>query len=160
MTHKMKNEYMNLFQLNILLADDDTDDCIFFKEALEDMKKSIQLTTVHDGEQLMHLLINNENELPHVLFLDLNMPRKNGFECLLEIKLNEKLKQLPVIIFSTSFEQDVVNQLYLNDALYFIRKPSEFTQFKKIIQQTIELISRENIIHPTRENFVITMQTI
>jgi len=160
MTHKMKNEYMNLFQLNILLADDDTDDCIFFKEALEDMKKSIQLTTVHDGEQLMHLLINNENELPHVLFLDLNMPRKNGFECLLEIKLNEKLKQLPVIIFSTSFEQDVVNQLYLNDALYFIRKPSEFTQFKKIIQQTIELISRENIIHPTRENFVITLQTI
>ena len=160
MTHKMKNEYMNLFQLNILLADDDTDDCIFFKEALEDMKKSIQLTTVHDGEQLMHLLINNENELPHVLFLDLNMPRKNGFECLLEIKLNEKLKQLPVIIFSTSFEQDVVNQLYLNGALYFIRKPSEFTQFKKIIQQTIELISRENIIHPTRENFVITLQTI
>lgn len=126
--------------LNILLADDDTDDCIFFKEALEDLPLSTNLTAVHDGEQLMQLLTKETNELPHVLFLDLNMPRKNGFECLSEIKLNKKLKQLPVIIFSTSFDQDVVNLLYKNGAQYFIRKPSEFSQLKKVIQQTLTLI--------------------
>ncbi len=149
---------MNLKQLNILLADDDTDDCIFFKEALEELPLSTHLTTVHDGEQLMQLLTNETNELPHVLFLDLNMPRKNGFECLSEIKLNKKLKQLPVIIFSTSFEQEVVNLLYKNGAQYFIRKPSEFSQFKKIIQQTLTLIAQGNISQPTRENFVLTVQ--
>jgi len=149
---------MNLKQLNILLADDDTDDCIFFKEALDESVLSMHLTTVHDGEQLMQLLINETNELPHVLFLDLNMPRKNGFECLSEIKLSKKLNKLPVIIFSTSFEQEVVNQLFINGAQYFIRKPSDFSQFKKIIQQSLVLIWQENISQPTRENFVINVQ--
>ena len=149
---------MNIKQLNILLADDDIDDCIFFKEALDELPLSTHLTVVHDGEQLMQLLINETNEFPDVLFLDLNMPRKNGFECLSEIKLSKKLNQLPVIIFSTSFEQEVVNQLCQNWAQYFIRKPSEFSQFKKIIQQSLALIAQENIAQPTRENFVITVQ--
>ena len=148
---------MNLKHLNILLADDDTDDCIFFKEALGELMLSTNLTTVNNGEQLMQLLTNETNELPHILFLDLNMPRKNGFECLSEIKQNKKLKELPVIIFSTSFEKEVVNLLYKNGAQYFIRKPSEFSQFKKIIQQSLIAISQETISQPSRENFVITV---
>src|ERR1700675_4386029 len=107
---------MKLKQLNILLADDDGDDCYFFKEALKECPVSTHLTTVPDGEHLMHLLTNGTRELPDVLFLDLNMPRKNGFECLSEIRENKKLKDLPVIIFSTSFEQEVVNLLYQNGA--------------------------------------------
>jgi len=149
---------MILKHLNILLADDDTDDCIFFKEALGELLISTDLTAVHDGEQLMQLVKNGIGELPHVLFLDLNMPRKNGFECLSEIKLSEKLNKLPVIIFSTSFEQDVVNKLYKSGAQYFIRKPSEFTEFKKIIQKSLILIAQGNISQPTREDFVLTEQ--
>ena len=149
---------MNVKHLNILLADDDTDNCIFFKEALEEFILPTRLTAVHNGEQLMKVLTNETNELPHVLFLDLNMPRKNGFECLSEIKDNKKLKQLPVVIFSTSFEQAMVNLLFKNGAQYFIRKPSEFSQFKKIIQHTIVLIAQGNISQPTRENFVLTVQ--
>jgi CheY-like chemotaxis protein len=150
---------MNLNQLKILLADDDTDDCLFFKEALGELLLSTHLTTVNDGEQLMQLLTDETNVLPHVLFLDLNMPRKNGFECLTEIKFSKRLKQLPVIVFSTSFEQEVVNQLYKNGAQYFIRKPSEFSQFKKIIQLSLALITTESISQPIRENFVITVET-
>jgi FixJ family two-component response regulator len=86
------------------------------------------------------------------------MPRKNGFECLSEIKLSPKLNRLPVIIFSTSFELEVVNRLYKNGALFFIRKPSEFSQFKKIIQQSLTLITEENISQPIRENFVLTVK--
>ena len=150
---------MNSTPLSILLADDDMDDCIFFKEAVEELFLSTQLSILHDGEQLMQHLNNETNKLPDVLFLDLNMPRKNGFECLSEIKSNQKLKQLPVIIFSTSFEQEVVNLLYKNGAQYFIRKPSEFLQFKKIIHQTFDtLIIPQNISQPTRENFVLTVQ--
>lgn len=145
-------------RLTILLADDDIDDCLFFKEALEELIVPTQLTSVHNGEQLMQVLTNETNELPQVLFLDLNMPRKNGFECLSEIKGNKKLQQLPVVIFSTSYEQEVVNQLYKSGAQYFIRKPSEFSQFKKIIQHTIALIAQENISQPSREDFVLTVQ--
>jgi CheY-like chemotaxis protein len=152
---------VNSDPLSILLADDDADDCIFFKEAVEELFVSIQLLTMPDGEQLMRYLNYETNKLPDILFLDLNMPRKNGFECLSEIKLNPKLKQLPVIVFSTSFEQEVVNLLYKNGAQYFIRKPSEFSQFKKIIHQAITtLITPQNIPLQTRENFVLTVQTV
>jgi CheY-like chemotaxis protein len=151
---------MNIKQLNILLADDDPDDCLFFKEALRELLLTTNLTIVNDGEQLMKFLTKETNKLPDVLFLDLNMPRKNGFECLSEIKQNNKLQHLPVVIFSTSFEQEVVTRLYKNGAQYFIRKPSEFSQFKQIIHQSLTVIMQENISQPTMENFVITIQDI
>ncbi len=149
---------MSVGNLNILLANDDSDDCFFFKEALAGSRVSTHLTTVPDGEHLMHLLLHKTYQLPDVLFLDLNMPRKNGFECLSEIKLSSKLKLLPVVVFSTSFEKEVVNRLYQNGAQYFMRKPSEFSQFKKIILQTLTIIAQKNTAQPSRENFVITLQ--
>jgi len=145
--------------MNILLADDDTDDCLFFKRALTASSISNNLTTVSEGEHLMRLLENESQELPDVLFLDLNMPRKNGFECLAEIKLSSRLKLLPVIVFSTSFELEVVNQLYHSGAQYFIRKPSDYSHFKKIILQTLTTIKHANTAQPARENFVITLQS-
>ena len=152
-----KTANIDVKQMKILLADDDADDRLFFKEALSGSPLSTNLTIVTDGEQLMHLLKNEKYELPDVLFLDLNMPRKNGFECLSEIKQNSKLNMLSVVILSTSFEQEVVNQLYQNGAQYFIRKPSEFSQFKKIIPQTLALILQGNNSQPAKENFVITL---
>jgi len=151
---------MKLKQLNIVLADDDMDDCIFFKEALETIKILTNLTTVQDGEQLMQLLTSENYKLPQVLFLDINMPRKNGFECLAEIKQNEKLKDIPIVIFSTSLDVVVVDFLYNAGARYFIRKPAEFSQFKKIIQQTLTLIMEQNKILPTRDNFVLSVPSL
>ncbi len=144
--------------VNILLADDDEDDCIFFKSALAKLPLSTQLTAVHDGEELMNLLILETTELPDVLFLDLNMPRKNGFECLAEIKLNDKLKDLPVVIISTSFEQDRINMLYQSGARYYMRKPGDFAQLKQVIHKALIHITQECFLPSTRENFVLTMQ--
>ncbi len=149
----MKNTH-----LNILLADDDTDDRFFFKLALDALAIPTELMTVVDGEKLMEYLAENVRQLPDVLFLDLNMPRKNGFECLSEIKLNNDLKMLPIVIFSTSFEHEVVDRLYLNGAKYFMRKPAEFSQLKAIIQHTVQLIMQENIPPPTKEDFVLAVQ--
>jgi CheY-like chemotaxis protein len=149
---------MSLRTLNILLADDDLDDCLFFEQALEAMPVFTKLTSVHDGEQLMQLLNSEVKKLPDILFLDLNMPRKNGFECLTEIKQNKKLKDFPVVIFSTSIEKEVVNLLYNNGAHFFIRKPAEFASFKKIILYTLTLIMLENVSRPGKENFVLTYE--
>jgi len=141
----------------LILADDDEDDCLFFKDALEELPITASLTTVHNGEQLMQLLSEEKVKPPppHVLFLDLNMPRKNGFEVLSELKLDEKLKRLPVIIFSTSFEQDVVNLLHKKGAHYYIRKPAEFSQLKKVIYQALVLATEDSTMQPARENFVL-----
>jgi len=150
---------MSLKPLNLLLADDDFDDRYFFREALETLPLSTSLIAVQDGEQLIHLLSKGTSELPDAVFLDLNMPRKNGFECLSEIKLNEKLNQIPVIIFSTSFDHNVVNLLYKNGAKYFIHKPADFSQLIRAIQEALTLITNETFSQPSRENFVLTGQT-
>jgi CheY-like chemotaxis protein len=143
-------------ELRVLLADDDIDDCLFFKEALEELPLATRLTIVHDGDQLMKLLLKNKSQLPHVLFLDLNMPRKNGFECLTEIKLNDKLKALPAIMYSTSSEQDIIDRLYQNGAQHFIRKPFDFLQFKRVIHYSLTLIMQETSLQRTKNNFILT----
>ncbi len=140
---------------NILLADDDPDDCIFFKEALEELSIRSSLETVSDGEQLMNLLSANSTELPDILFLDLNMPRKTGLECLTEIKVDDKLKKLPVVIYSTSLNHEVVNLLYENGANRYIRKPGSFTQLKKLILEALNIIRENNLLIPSKENFII-----
>jgi CheY-like chemotaxis protein len=153
----MHSDRMNLEKLEILLADDDLDDCLFFREAVAELEILVRLTATHDGEQLMEFLNNTKLALPHVLFLDLNMPRKNGFECLAEIKNNLNLIHLPVIVFSTSFEQDVVNQLYLGGAQFFIRKPANFSQFKKIIKLALSIIATGKWTKPNKDFFVLTV---
>jgi len=140
----------------ILLADDDNDDSLFFKEALDELQLDARLTTVHDGEQLMLLLVETAENLPDVLFLDLNMPRRNGFECLREIKQDPLLKALPVIIFSTSFEQDIVDRLYALGARHYIQKPSRYSEIRKVIYQSLILLSQEMIPGSAKDNFVLT----
>ena len=134
---------MNLKQLNILYADDDTDDCIFFKKALGELLLSTNLTTVNDGEQLMQLLTNETNELPDVLFLDLNMPRKNGFECLSEIKQNKKLKDLPLVMLSTSNSKDTISMVFKIGAHVYIHKPGDFAQLKQVIHHALPIATEK-----------------
>jgi CheY-like chemotaxis protein len=141
----MKQEQQNK-PLNILLADDDTDDCLFFEKALKEINIESHITMVHDGEELMDYLSKNSDQLPDMLFLDLSMPRKTGFECLSEIKENEKLNNLPVIVFTTSFargidfEQSLINTLSKIGAQEYIRKPNDFEQLKQIIHKALSLL--------------------
>jgi CheY-like chemotaxis protein len=125
--------------LQLLLADDDLDDCLFFREALDELPVAIQLVTVHNGVELMQYL-TTVKQLPDALFLDLNMPRKNGFECLAEIKHHDDLKALPVIIYSTSFDPSKVQILINNGALQYVRKPGEFSVLKETIARTLTLL--------------------
>lgn len=135
---------MNIKQLNILLADDDADDRNFFKDALEALPLYTNLKTVNGGEQLMNYLSENSENLPDVLFLDINMPRKNGIECLSEIKKNQKLKDLPVVMFSTSNSRDTIGMVFKSGADIYIHKPGDFSQLKQVILHALP-IAVENI---------------
>jgi len=138
----------------ILLADDDEDDCFLFQEALQEITLPTRLTTVRDGEQLMHAL--SKSETPDVLFLDLNMPRKDGLQCLIEIRQQEKYKKLPVIIFSTSNQPDAVDKLHQAGAQYYIRKPSNFEHYRKVISQAMVRIAEHVTTNPSsRDYFVV-----
>ena len=146
---------MNTNKLNLLLADDDEDDCLFFSEVLEELSLGTSLKTVHDGVVLMNYL-STVDQLPDALFLDLNMPLKDGIACLSEIKQSEKLKTLPVIIISTSLDIDVVNALHQKGAHSYIRKPGNFSKLKDLIHTALTRIS-QNKEQPTRDNFIINV---
>jgi CheY-like chemotaxis protein len=134
---------MKKTSLNILLADDDVDDCFFFEKALREIPISTKLKILNDGERLMDYLSNNSTTLPDVLFLDLNMPSKSGFECLTEIMENKIMKDLYVVMFSTSYtldryyEQSMIDILFKIGAKDYIRKPADFSKLKELIQQAI-----------------------
>jgi CheY-like chemotaxis protein len=122
---------------HIALADDDEDDCVLFKDVLEELHISPLVSWAKNGEDLMQNLSKNHRPLPDIIFLDVNMPIKNGIECLKEIREDERLKHLPVIIFSTSTQQWAVEQAYELRANLFIRKPDTFQKLKDIIQRIL-----------------------
>jgi CheY-like chemotaxis protein len=140
--------------LKLLLADDDKDDRFFFRKALEQVPVVTHLTTVNDGERLMDYFAKNSKHLPDVLFLDLNMPRKNGVECLVEIKLNEKLKQIPVIVYSTALPDETANVLYRNGAHYYMHK-CDFSELVVRINGVLALLA-ENPAQPGRDKFILS----
>ena len=142
--------------LNVYLADDDDADCLLFKEALAELPVTVNLTVIDDGEQLLDLLNKKGKQLPDVLFLDLNMPRKNGFASLGQIKRDEKLLNLPVIIFSTANDQAKVKMVFRDAAHYYIRKPAKFSELKEVIYRALSLIAEGNMQLPKEENFVLT----
>ncbi len=145
---------MDVKQLNILLADDDTDDCNFFKEALELLPISTKLKTVPDGDKLFDYLAANEDQPPHVLFLDINMPRKNGFECLSEIKRNPKFKDVPVVMFSTCGSYDKIDVLFKTGADVYIKKPANFAQLVQVIHHALPLAA-ESILSNKKLKYIL-----
>lgn len=141
--------------LTILLADDDRDDRYFFLKALQELSIRVRLNTVDDGEQLITYLLKNFKDLPDVLFLDLNMPRKSGAECLEEIKRNPKLKALPVVIYSTSLYEDVAEHLYTLGAHYYVRK-TDYAELKKVLKRVLLLLVENKFQRPSSNDFIIT----
>jgi CheY-like chemotaxis protein len=131
----------------------------FFKDALAEFDAPTNLTTVDDGEQLMDYL-KKANQLPDALFLDLNMPRKNGYQCLTEIKQDERLKNLPVIVISTSFEPNVVELVRLQGAQHYICKPGDYAELLKVTHQAIAIVTQsrnnEPFNQPTTADFVLS----
>jgi len=125
--------------IHILLADDDEDDRTFFKEAFEEIKIETKVTLVNDGVELMNHLKRNGHKKPHILFLDLNMPRKNGMECLLEIRNSRNLKDIPIAIYSTSSAEEDIEETFVKGANVYIRKPNDFTELKKILEEVISI---------------------
>jgi len=136
--------------INILLADDDLDDRGLFAKALAELPIKTNLTMVHDGEQLMNYFSSSLNHTTDVLFLDLSMPGKTGVECLVEMKEQEKTKDIPVIMFSIfyqrdiNYEQSLIKGLSNIGAYHYIRKTKDFEHFKKSICDAIMMVTNKN----------------
>ena len=146
--------------INNLLADGDIGDIHFFDNALKELPITTLFTTVNDGEQQMNYLSENSEYLPVVLFRDLNMPQKNSFECLSEIKENERLNNIYMVIFSMFYPPDKSCELGMTSNLFklgahvYVRKPGDFVQVKQTIQYALTM-SAEEISSNNRLKYIL-----
>ncbi len=129
----------------ILMAEDDPDDRFLMEQALLDIGNDVDLRFVEDGEELMNYLIHSEeytdvklSPRPGVIFLDLNMPRKDGREALREIKTDPDLMKIPVIIWTTSEEAE--NKIFCieSGAEAYVSKPPGYSELVDTVKQLIE----------------------
>jgi CheY-like chemotaxis protein len=143
--------------LDVMMADDDDDDCLFFADALEQVSPSTKLTCVSDGVELMETLrrLSNVGSLPHILFLDLNMPLRNGLDCLTEIRNTNELKQLPVIVFSTSAQKEAVDIAFERGAKLYLKKPDTFPKLKEILKKLLSMEWKDKGSPVSREDFLV-----
>ena len=125
--------------MNILLADDDEDDRSFFNDAIKELKMNNNLTTFKDGEELMDYMNNPDSVIPHILFLDLNMPCKTGHDCLKEIRTNPRFKDLSIAIYSTSSSEKDIEDTFIGGANVYIKKPNDFNKLKKVIKDVVNM---------------------
>ncbi len=146
--------------LEILLADDDEDDRVFFKEALEEIKVKTVVNFFEDGLQLMNYLNQPDIRLPNIVFLDLNMPLKGGMDCLSEIRKNPRLKDLAIVIYSTSSTDEDIEEAFVNGANIYIKKPNDFSVLKASLTQVINLNWQYHILGFKKENFLFKINPV
>lgn len=126
-----------------MMTDDDADERELFMEAVTEINPSICVETCRDGEELMFYLATT-TELPDLIFLDLNMPKKAGLECLMEMACNNYLKRIPVIVYSTSQNRTHLEQAFRYGALGFLRKPNSFSELKNTLIRLLAPINTES----------------
>ncbi len=146
---------MAVKKIKIIIADDDDDDIMFFEDCIHELDSTYEITRAGNGDQLMKLLNDESLPLPMFIFLDINMPLKNGFDCLKEIKESSRLKNIPVIILSTSARPEVIDKMYFNKASRYIIKPNSFDILKICISNALK-VNSENNLYSARERFEIS----
>ncbi len=149
------NEYLQKRRNeNVILVDDDPDDRDLFAEAMNMVDPRVHVTMKRDGEELANYL-SQESDIPDLIFLDLNMPKKNGRECLADLQKNPRFKSVPVIIYTTSLNPVDIEETFKNGASRFFRKPNSFEELKEILNSI--LFSELTLSGPRgKEDFVLS----
>ncbi|CAG5000729.1 Response regulator rcp1 [Dyadobacter sp. CECT 9275] len=137
----------------ILLVDDDSDDQELFEDALNMVAEGIILKTAENGIEALKYL-QMPAELPELVFLDLNMPLMNGYDCLKELKASEPTRHIPVIIFSTSVMEETVNAVYESGASLYAVKPNSFAALKELLKRILAL-DWQKPFYAAKENFIL-----
>ena len=124
---------------NILIADDDKEDCFLIKKAVEKVRITTHVDFVKNGEEVITYFAqqHHRDQRPKLILLDLNMPRMDGREVLSIIKKDHQLKEIPVVILTTSQTEEDLHAAYYLGANSFITKPILFKELVKVIESLI-----------------------
>ncbi|HMG16277.1 MAG TPA: response regulator [Saprospiraceae bacterium] len=110
----------------LLIIDDDIDDVEMFCEAVIDVDNTAECCAAADGYEAIDLIMNKMRKLPDFIFLDLNLPKMDGLECLILLRAENRLKSVPIIIYTSSSAPNDMYESKLLGANYFLRKTSDY----------------------------------
>jgi CheY-like chemotaxis protein len=122
---------------SIMIIDDDPDDIEVFFDAVREIDATIKCHSAKNGQEGLKVL-KGLPDLPDFIFLDLNMPKMNGKQCLAELKKNANFRDIPVIIYSTSKIKDDIDECIRMGAICFLTKPSKFSVLKSAISSVLK----------------------
>ncbi|WP_100614385.1 response regulator [Confluentibacter citreus] len=149
---------MLLKPLLIYLADDDNEDRMLFKEALDDIDMNVSIEDFDNGVTLMVNLLDVNKPLPDMIYLDLNMPLMNGEECLNDIRNEPRLSHIPIVIYSNYADKSISDELQKKGANLYLVKPNSFKMLKNLLSRSLEYIHLSRDTSDFSE-FVITEKT-
>src|SRR6187431_2217139 len=124
--------------IEFLLVDDDSDDSDLIFEVLSEIDSSVKYRYAMDGPEALTLL--EEDYTPSIIFLDINMPGMNGWQCLTKLKSNDQFKHIPVVMYSTSSYQHEIEKAFELGALAFFTKPNHYSLLKKNIKVVLDAL--------------------
>jgi CheY-like chemotaxis protein len=139
--------------LNVLFVDDDADEFYLFNEAIEQSNLQVKMSRAKDGNDLLEIL--KAGDQPDVIFMDLNMPYKDGLETLIELKSSEDFKAIPVIIFSTSSNANQINTCFQQGANMYVVKPESFDQITSMVNKVFSFDWKDKISIIPENSFVL-----
>ena len=129
--------------MKILLIDDDSDDRALFREALQEISPETLCVTEGDVRKALKDLYDPAVQLPNVIFMDINMPRISGWDCLTEIRSNESTKDIPVVMYSTSSHEKDIEKATRLGASCLLTKPEDYCQLKKYMADLVRFLNDE-----------------
>jgi CheY-like chemotaxis protein len=144
--------------INILIADDDQDDAAFLAEGISKIISSFKVFNASNGLECLNFL--EEHEAPELIFLDINMPLRNGIECLMDIRKNKELRNSHVIMYSTSSSESDINTCYELGAKFYIIKPVTFSGMVNMLKQLFVGLGKPVREIACKEKFLLTEQKL
>lgn len=146
--------------VKVILADDDKEDQELFEQAIDETGVNTELTVVDNGKELVDNLKDPEVENPDIIFMDINMPVKDGKQALKEIKQDEELKNIPTVMLSTSGSAKEVKETFDAGASLYIAKPNSFKSFILLLKNVFSFHWAGLLLRPVWHRFFMSEKSI
>jgi DNA-binding response OmpR family regulator len=146
---------MPLTSLNVLLTDDNVNEHFFFKHCAKNISDKIKIISLNSGKALIDFLENAENALPDILFLDVNMPLKNGNECLADIRAKDRYDKLQVVMYSTSDSNEDVERAFELGANLYVKKPVGIDELKQVLVRVFAIFEENKLQSIEKNDFLV-----
>jgi CheY-like chemotaxis protein len=155
-----KRPVINKAPVKITLADHDKVDIENFQEAIEKAHVNADVTIVDNGQELMDNLQDATQPNPDIIFLDMDMPLKDGKECLKEMQNDEGLKDIPTVIYSASNSEKDIDDAFKSGANLYLPKPVFFRNLVRLIKKIFMINWKQTLLNPLRENFLLSEESV